>query len=94
MDWRAKPSGQPLAKEPDVAPVPRDAGSTQPGKLVHRPEKQLFHLAMAGMGSEEYHMDDFPWKGLGEGATVVDVGGGLGKFSVFGSIGTPHSRLD
>jgi hypothetical protein len=51
--------------------------------LVPRPEKSLFHLAMVGLGrgTEQYYAYDFPWKRLGSG-TVVDVGGGIGKFTL------------
>ncbi|EXJ75293.1 uncharacterized protein A1O5_01989 [Cladophialophora psammophila CBS 110553] len=50
-------------------------------KMVPRPEKQLFNLAISAQGrsTEEYCVLDFPWKDLEGGATVVDVGGGIGK---------------
>ncbi|OAL29887.1 hypothetical protein AYO22_01793 [Fonsecaea multimorphosa] len=45
-------------------------------KMVPRPEKQLFNLAISGQGkgTEKYCVLDFPWQDLQDGATVVDVG--------------------
>ncbi|KAL2163196.1 hypothetical protein VTH06DRAFT_5252 [Thermothelomyces fergusii] len=50
---------------------------------VPRPEHGLFGLAMVGGGRVygEAHLYDFPWASLGS-ATVVDVGGGMGGFSL------------
>ncbi|KAM0813177.1 putative O-methyltransferase domain-containing protein [Seiridium cardinale] len=47
-------------------------------KMVPRPEKKLFHQAMAGLdrGSGHFYLHDYPWWELG-GGTVVDVGGGI-----------------
>nr|BBL33419.1 putative methyltransferase [Lachnum palmae] len=49
---------------------------------VARPELEIFGPAMVGGGratgpSQPF---DFPWKELPEGATIVDVGGGVGGF--------------
>ncbi|KEZ41175.1 hypothetical protein SAPIO_CDS7255 [Scedosporium apiospermum] len=52
-------------------------------ELVERPEMRVFKMAMVGAGEPglmaEY--DDYPWSSLGE-ATVVDVGSGVGGFSL------------
>ncbi|KAJ6259262.1 O-demethylpuromycin-O-methyltransferase [Drechslerella dactyloides] len=52
-------------------------------KRVPRPEHDIFSLAMIGGGrvSGIAHLYDFPWASLGS-ATVVDVGGGMGGFSL------------
>lgn len=52
-------------------------------EIVRRPEVALFNLAMAGLGrgTEQYSVYEFPWKSVGSG-TVVDVGGGIGKFAL------------
>lgn len=51
-------------------------------EMVPRPEKRLFELAMKGQhaGTAQYQILDFPWRELQDGATVVDVGGGIGEF--------------
>ncbi|KAK0669813.1 putative methyltransferase [Cercophora samala] len=51
--------------------------------LVARPEHAIFGLAMLGGGRVygKAHLFDFPWGELGD-ATVVDVGGGVGSFSM------------
>ncbi|KAK4145922.1 S-adenosyl-L-methionine-dependent methyltransferase [Dichotomopilus funicola] len=50
---------------------------------VARPELELFGLAMVGGGGVfgRAHLYDFPWASLGK-ATVMDVGGGMGGFSL------------
>lgn len=50
---------------------------------VARPEHSIFGLAMLGGGRVfgQAHLYDFPWASLGS-ATVVDVGGGVGGFSL------------
>jgi hypothetical protein len=50
------------------------------GDLIERPEHKVFSLAMLGGGMVygAAHPYDYPWGSLRE-ATVVDVGGGLGK---------------
>ncbi|KAK6193174.1 hypothetical protein LQW54_012727 [Pestalotiopsis sp. IQ-011] len=50
-------------------------------KMVSRPEKTLFHQAMAGLdrGQRHFYVHEYPWRDLGAG-TVVDVGGGIGFF--------------
>ncbi|KUI69008.1 Demethylsterigmatocystin 6-O-methyltransferase [Cytospora mali] len=52
-----------------------------PDDKVHRPEHEIFGLAMLGGGRVfgQAHLYDFPWASLGN-ATVVDVGGGVGGF--------------
>ncbi|KAI1324237.1 S-adenosyl-L-methionine-dependent methyltransferase [Xylariaceae sp. FL0255] len=51
--------------------------------LTKRPEHSIFGLAMVGGGRVfgEAHLHDFPWASLGP-ATFVDVGGGVGGFSL------------
>ncbi|KAI8218763.1 O-methyltransferase [Colletotrichum sp. SAR 10_77] len=46
--------------------------------LISRPELANFGKAMIGSGSvnSPAHVLDYPWSNLGNGATVVDVGGG------------------
>ncbi|KAL6711557.1 hypothetical protein ACN47E_004491 [Coniothyrium glycines] len=58
------------------------AGKTD-DELVPRPEHRVFGLAMLGGGrvSGVAHLYDYPWEKLGA-ATVVDVGGGVGGFSL------------
>lgn len=58
------------------------AASPVEDEMVARPEKRLFELAMKGQhaGSAQYQILDFPWRELQDGATVVDVGGGIGEF--------------
>lgn len=48
--------------------------------LISRPELANFGKAMIGSGSvnSPAHVLDYPWSNLGNGATVVDVGGGVG----------------
>ncbi|KIW97886.1 uncharacterized protein Z519_01470 [Cladophialophora bantiana CBS 173.52] len=78
--------------EEDGAPLsPRDSGQ----KMVPRPEKQLFNLAISGQGrsTEQYCVLDFPWKDLEDGATVVDVGGGIGSFCMQLHAHHPSLRL-
>ncbi|KAI5865030.1 S-adenosyl-L-methionine-dependent methyltransferase [Durotheca rogersii] len=50
---------------------------------VARPELAIFGLAMLGGGKVlgQAHLYDYPWASLGT-ATVVDVGGGVGGFSI------------
>jgi hypothetical protein len=57
-----------------------NSGGSTAGMMVARPEKLLFHQAMAGLdrGQEHFYLRDYPWQDLGAG-TVVDVGGGIGK---------------
>lgn len=57
---------------------------TTTGPLVPRPELAIFGLAMVGGGrlTSTPHLFDYPWQDLGSGATVVDVGGGQGGFSM------------
>ena len=64
----------------DAIKSPETAASA----TVSRPQKELFHLAMAGSGRgfEQYYAHDYPWRELGAEATVVDVGGGVGKTRV------------
>ncbi|KAI1486903.1 hypothetical protein F5X96DRAFT_673201 [Biscogniauxia mediterranea] len=52
-------------------------------ELVFRPEEALFNAAMFGSGrvTGTSHVYDYPWADLGQ-ATVVDVGGGVGGFSM------------
>ncbi|KAL0938169.1 o-methyltransferase [Colletotrichum truncatum] len=52
--------------------------------MVDRPELSNFGKAMIGSGSVNSHPHtfDYPWGELGEGATVVDVGGGVGGFAL------------
>ncbi|KAI1261349.1 S-adenosyl-L-methionine-dependent methyltransferase [Xylariaceae sp. FL1019] len=52
-------------------------------QLTKRPEHKIFGLAMVGGGrvTGEAHLYDFPWASLGS-ATVVDIGGGVGGFSL------------
>ncbi|KND89113.1 Sterigmatocystin 8-O-methyltransferase [Tolypocladium ophioglossoides CBS 100239] len=49
-------------------------------QIIKRPEHAIFSLAMVGGGqvTGRAHLHDFPWASLGS-ATVVDVGGGVGK---------------
>ncbi|CUS10370.1 unnamed protein product [Tuber aestivum] len=48
-----------------------------------RPELEIFGLAMLGGGkvTGTAHIHDYPWESLGNG-TIVDVGGGVGGFSL------------
>ncbi|TCD63172.1 hypothetical protein EIP91_005869 [Steccherinum ochraceum] len=68
-------------------PIKRNDGSTQPKR-----ELATFGLAMWGsgraMGWPLYY--DYPWQNLGS-ATVVDVGGGVGGFSL--ELSKIHSNL-
>ncbi|EOD45656.1 putative o- protein [Neofusicoccum parvum UCRNP2] len=59
--------------------------------LVPRPEHAVFGLAMLGGGRVfgNAHLYDYPWDRLGT-ATVVDVGGGVGGFSLQLSHLYPH----
>ncbi|KAI5926688.1 S-adenosyl-L-methionine-dependent methyltransferase [Camillea tinctor] len=58
-------------------------GNADTTALIKRPEHSIFGLAMVGGGSVfgRAHLFDFPWGSLGS-ATVVDVGGGVGGFSL------------
>lgn len=49
---------------------------------IPRPEKELFNVAMGGFGRahDRCCIEDYPWHRLGDEATIVDVGGGIGKF--------------
>ncbi|KIW65329.1 hypothetical protein, variant [Phialophora macrospora] len=81
-DWRPRRLCQHIGEEEngDGQTSPSTQISSQ--NMVPRPEKQLFNLAMSGLGrgTEQYHVLDFPWKDLDDGARVVDVGGGIGSF--------------
>ncbi|KIW81975.1 hypothetical protein Z517_05001 [Fonsecaea pedrosoi CBS 271.37] len=63
-------------------------------KTVPRPEKNLFNLAISGQvrGTEKYCVLDFPWEDLPNGATVVDVGGGIGSFCM--QLHAHHAHLN
>ena len=84
VDWRPEPTRRHPAD--DGTHKSSETSSevlTTSEEMVPRPEKQLFHLAMVGLGrgTEQYYVHDYPWKDLGSG-TVVDVGGGIGKSSI------------
>lgn len=53
---------------------------SSPKTPTKRPELEVFGLAMLGGGRVfgAAHPYDYPWEGLGK-ATIVDVGGGVGK---------------
>ncbi|KAK2743445.1 hypothetical protein FQN57_004910 [Myotisia sp. PD_48] len=57
-----------------------DSGGDPP---AHRPEFELFSMAMVGGGkiSGAAHAFDYPWNDLGN-AMIVDVGGGVGGFMI------------
>ncbi|KAI9672395.1 MAG: hypothetical protein M1817_003417 [Caeruleum heppii] len=61
----------------------RKAGDVQGKDLEKRPEHEIFGLAMLGGGKifGTAHLYDYPWASLGK-ANVVDVGGGVGGFSL------------
>lgn len=72
--------GYPGVPDPSLfAPYTPDAD----GKIP-RPELELFGLGMVGGGRSQSASQpyDFPWRDLPHGATVVDVGGGVGGFSM------------
>ena len=75
--WRPAPIRHHPWETDDATKNPETAASV----AVSRPQKDLFHLAMAGSGRgfEQYYAQDYPWRELGIEATVVDVGGGIGK---------------
>lgn len=62
-------------------------------EMVSRPEKTLFHQAMAGLdrGQRHFYVHDYPWRDLGAG-TVVDVGGGIGVYTPIVTISRPRTR--
>ncbi|OAP57195.1 hypothetical protein AYL99_07933 [Fonsecaea erecta] len=72
VSWRPRAVRRHPCEEDDRPPRP--PVSTQ--KMVPRPEKQLFNLAISGQGkgTEKYCVLDFPWQDLPDAATVVDVG--------------------
>ncbi|ETS79069.1 hypothetical protein PFICI_08922 [Pestalotiopsis fici W106-1] len=77
-DWR------PRLKNNEISIISysdKDAIPGSPVKTVARPEKLLFHQAMAGLdrGQGHFYLGAYPWRDLGTG-TVVDVGGGIGSF--------------
>lgn len=76
-DWRPVAARRHPAE--DIVHKPSEASKLSE-ETASRPEKDQFHLAMAGVGrgSEQYYIHDFPWQRIGNG-TVVDVGGGIGK---------------
>ncbi|KAK9772277.1 putative O-methyltransferase domain-containing protein [Seiridium cardinale] len=96
-DWRAGTMSQSLVTQPP--PLSADGlNDAAIVKMVPRPEKKLFHQAMAGLdrGSGHFYLHDYPWRELG-GGTVVDVGGGIGKFPSIGlcySINFTSSKID
>ncbi|KAI5814555.1 S-adenosyl-L-methionine-dependent methyltransferase [Pyronema omphalodes] len=61
----------------------RNGTAAELGNVKPRPELEIFGLAMLGGGRVfgTAHIYDFPWASLGNG-TVVDVGGGVGGFSL------------
>ncbi|KAH9225206.1 hypothetical protein K456DRAFT_1755521 [Colletotrichum gloeosporioides 23] len=63
--------------------------------LISRPELANFGKAMIGSGSvnSPAHVLDYPWSNLGNGATVVDVGGGVGGFALQMLKAHPHLRF-
>ncbi|KAK9414632.1 putative O-methyltransferase domain-containing protein [Seiridium unicorne] len=78
-DWRAGTMSQ--SSVPQPSPSADGLNDAAIVKMVPRPEKKLFHQAMAGLdrGSGHFYLHDYPWWELG-GGTVVDVGGGIGSF--------------
>ncbi|KAK4186762.1 putative methyltransferase [Podospora australis] len=70
------------------------ASAADKNALVPRPEHALFGLAMLGSGRVygRAHLFDFPWSELGN-ATVVDVAGGVGSFSMELSRIYPHLKF-
>lgn len=79
-DWRPLPLRKHPCEEDDT-PVGFEDSSQ---RVIPRPEKQQFQLVMAGVGRVygQGLVHDFPWKNLNQDATVVDVGGGIGKFQI------------
>ncbi|OQU99123.1 hypothetical protein CLAIMM_04802 [Cladophialophora immunda] len=72
VNWRPRSARRHPCEEDDGPPETH--GSDE--KMVPRPEKHLFNLAISGQGkgTEKYCVLDFPWQQLQDGATVVDVG--------------------
>ncbi|KAF9631052.1 putative o- protein [Lasiodiplodia theobromae] len=68
---------------PFGAELEKAVAGKSPEELVPRPEHAVFGLAMLGGGRVfgKAHLYDYPWDSLGQ-ATVVDVGGGVGGFSM------------
>ncbi|KAL2050988.1 hypothetical protein ABVK25_008734 [Lepraria finkii] len=61
---------------------------------IPRPELDTFSLAMVGGGKVSAASDpfDYPWRDLPQGATVVDVGGGVGGFLIQLLSAYPHLK--
>jgi hypothetical protein len=89
-DWRLRSTPLHTVEEEgdEKLTAAKQMSSHLMSKMVPRPEKKLFQLAMAGLdrGSGQDRLHGYPWKDVGTG-TVVDVGGGIGKFDSF------HTRM-
>ncbi|PWN88010.1 S-adenosyl-L-methionine-dependent methyltransferase [Acaromyces ingoldii] len=74
---------------------PRWEWLEEPDEKTGKPREQLarFGLAMLGAGDVEVPgvLADYDWAGLGQGATVVDVGGGVGQMCI--ALGRAFSNL-
>lgn len=85
-NYPPSPPPEPQQKEEGggVAGAALPAPTTNGVEMVHRPLFDIFGLAMVGGGraAGAAHFFDFPWAELGPGATIVDVGGGVGGFDL------------